>query len=294
MANHTSHSEFGKLKELFIKHVDDAFVDQALIDKQWQSLNYLDKPNMTIAQSEYLYFEEIFKQHKVNLRFFSSSKDVTIDSLYCRDASIVTDHGLILCNMGKHARKGEPKACRKDYEMAGLNILGEIRPPGILEGGDVAWLDQNTLAIAHGYRSNDEGFNQLKQLLSPFDIQLIQVDLPHYKGMSDVFHLMSIFSPIDKHKAVVYSALMPVRFRNELLARGFQLVEVPEEEYESMGCNVLAIEPSVCIMVKGNPITKSRLEQSGVDVKEYDGRHISVFGGGGPTCLTRPILRMLA
>jgi len=162
-----------------------------------------------------------------------------------------------------------------------------------LEGGDVAWLDQKTLAVGHTYRTNEEGIKQLKTLLEPKGIEVLVAELPHYKGENDVFHLMSILSPVDKDLAVVYSPLMPIKFRNELIGRGFQLVEVPQEEFESMGCNVLAIAPRKCIMVAGNPRTREALISAGCDVMEYQGEHISVMGGGGPTCLTRPLLRNL-
>lgn len=129
--------------------------------------------------------------------------------------------------------------------------------------------------------------------MEPHGIEVLVAELPHYKGKSDVFHLMSILSPVDKDLAVVYSPLMPIKFRNELLDRGFELVEVPDEEFESMGCNVLALAPRQCVMVSGNPITQKRLENAGCNVKTYDGFEISVKGGGGPTCLTRPIMRSL-
>jgi N-dimethylarginine dimethylaminohydrolase len=128
-------------------------------------------------------------------------------------------------------------------------------------------------------------------LLEPKGIEIIIVELPHYKGKSDVFHLMSIFSPIDKDLAVVYSPLMPIKFRNELLNRGYSFVEVPDEEFESMACNVLAIAPKKCVMVKGNPRTQNELLKAGCTVRTYKGKNISLKGGGGPTCLTRPILR---
>ena len=122
-------------------------------------------------------------------------------------------------------------------------------------------------------------------------MNVISVSLPHYKGPSDVFHLMSILSPVDRDLAVVYSPLMPIVFRKELLNRGYELVDVPEEEFDSMGCNVLAIAPRTCIMVAGNPKTKAALEKAGCKVFEYEGDEISVKGGGGPTCLTRPLSR---
>lgn len=287
----TAHSEYGRLKSVFIKKVNDAFIDDFTVDNNWKDLNYLGKPDLLKATSEYENFVQLLQKQGTDIHYLPLDYNVGMDSMYCRDATIATDAGWIICNMGKGQRTPEPAASKQAFENAKMKILGTIKAPGTLEGGDVAWLDETTLAVAHGYRTNDEGFNQLKKLVEPLGVNVIQVDLPHYKGSSDVFHLMSILSPVDKNLAVVYSPLMPVRFRNDLLARGFELVEVPEEEFESMGCNVLAIAPRVCLMVKGNPITKSRLEAAGCIVYEYDGQEISVKGGGGPTCLTRPVLR---
>ena len=287
----TAHSEYGVLKEVFIKTAQAAFVSQTLVDEQWKDLNFLGKPDYQIALEEYKEFERLLKSEGSKVSYFLKEDSVTMDSMYCRDASIITDYGVILCNMGKEQRIPEAEACKKAYLENGMKILGTIAAPGKIEGGDVAWLDEKTLAVGHGYRTNDKGFLQIQQLLAEYGIEVIQVDLPHYKGENDVFHLMSIFSPVDANKAVVYSPLMPVRFRNILIEKGYELIEVPDEEFESMGCNVLAIAPSKCIMVKGNPITKSRLEIAGCTVLEYQGVEISVKGGGGPTCLTRPVLR---
>ncbi len=289
----TSHSEFGRITEMYIKKVEDSFINEQTIEGQWEELNYLAKPDFTNAKQEYASLVSIFESANINLHYFTRRDHLTMDSMYCRDATIVTDFGVILCKMGKQLRQREPVACQLDYEHSNIPILGAIQGDGRLEGGDVAWLDSKTLAVAHGYRTNDEGFGQLSKLLKPHGIRLIQVDLPHYKGQSDVFHLMSIFSPVDKDKAVVFSPLMPVRFRQELLDRGYQLIEVPESEFESMGCNVLAIAPSDCVIVKGNSKTKDLLESAGCKVTEYEGQEISVKGGGGPTCLTRPINRFL-
>jgi len=287
-----SHSDYGFLKKVFIKSPEAAFINQEHIDKQWEELNYSSRPELDKAIEEYKQFESLLSIHGAELLYFSENDSVSIDSLYCRDATIVTDHGVILCQMGKAQRIPESSACQADYESHGIPVLGEIKSPGTIEGGDVAWVDQHTLAVAHGYRTNDDGFAQLKNIIEPFNINLIQVELPHFKGPSDVFHLMSIFSPVDEYKAVVYSPLMPVRFRTELLDRGYDLIEVPEKEYDTMGCNVLAIAPSECIMVSGNPVTKARLEAAGCIIHEYDGEHISRKGEGGPTCLTRPLLRI--
>jgi N-dimethylarginine dimethylaminohydrolase len=290
-ATYTAHSEYGRIHSIFIKPVNEAFVDDITIDDNWKDLNYLGKPDLRKAIGEYQKFIELLESQQTEIHFLPYNHAVGMDSIYCRDASIATDEGMILCNMGKPQRMNEPKASKEAFKAAGIKILGEIKSPGTMEGGDVAWLDEDTLAVAFGYRSNPEGFEQLQTLLEPLGVQAMPVHLPHYKGPEDVFHLMSIFSPVDKDIAVVYSPLMPVTFRKELLSRGYKLVEVPDEEFESMGCNVLAIAPSKCLMVKGNPITKQRLEAAGCTVFEYDGQEISVKGGGGPTCLTRPILR---
>lgn len=290
---HTSHSESGTLHHTYLKNIQAGFVDQRKIHDEWKDLNYLSQPDFSIALKEYEVFKNILEENGVKLSYFSEDQTCSIDSIYCRDASIVTDHGVILCNMGKQARRPEPLAQSKIYQANNINILGTIESPGTIEGGDVAWLDQNTLAVAHGYRTNQNGFDQLQKILTPFDIKLIQVDLPHYKGPSDVFHLMSIFSPVGDKKAVVYSPLMPVKFRNLLIERDYQLIEVPHEEFDSMGCNVLSLTSKKCLMVAGSPITKSRIKKLGVEVLEYQGENISVLGGGGPTCLTRPISRLI-
>ena len=288
----THHSEYLQLEQVYIKRVKEAFLSQEMIDKQWNELNYLSKPDLQLALDEYQKFEATFTKNNIETLHFSSNKNVKMDSIYCRDASIATDFGIIICNMGKEGRINEPQAQLEEYQNKGISILGQIQSPGTLEGGDVAWLNENTLAVGHTYRTNEEGIKQLKELLMPKGVAVIVANLPHYKGQDDVFHLMSILSPVDKDLAVVYSPLMPIKFRNELLKRGFQLIEVPEEEFESMGCNVLAISPRNCVMVEGNPITKSLLEKAGCKVTTYLGTEISVKGGGGPTCLTRPLARI--
>lgn len=290
---HTSQSETGTLHHSFLKNIKAGFISQGKINAEWNNLNYLSQPDFSLALEEYDAFKKILEEHGVKLSYFTEDQTCAIDSIYCRDASIVTDHGVILCNMGKQERKPEPLAQSKIYQANNINILGTIESPGTIEGGDVAWLDRNTLAIAHGYRTNQSGYDQLQKLLFHFDIELIQVDLPHYKGPSDVFHLMSIFSPVGEKHAMVYSPLMPVKFRNLLIERGYRLIEVPDEEFESMGCNVLSLTPAKCLMVAGSPITKSRIEKAGLEVVEYQGENISILGGGGPTCLTRPISRVV-
>lgn len=287
----TAHSETGKLQSLFIKKVEQAFISEAHINEHWQELNFLSKPDLNNASEEFTAFEAVLKEQGAQLLYLPQDATVNMDSIYCRDAAIATNKGMIICNMGKAARMQEPAAEKKAFEANGIPVLGTITAPGTLEGGDVAWLDENTLAVGHTYRSNEEGIRQLTALLQPLGVEVITVPLPHYKGPSDVFHLMSILSPVDVNLAVVYSPLMPIAFRNLLLQKGYQLVEVPDEEFEGMGCNVLALAPRICLMVAGNPKTKMALENAGCKVIVYKGEDISVKGGGGPTCLTRPLMR---
>jgi len=289
---YTTHSEYGQIKTVYLKSIATGFINQEKINAQWQSLNYINCPNYEKSLVEYAEFVRVIEASCGEIKYFNKDGQTGMDSIYCRDASIATDYGMIICNMGKGQRKGEPEAQRKIFEHQGVKVLDSIETPGTLEGGDVAWVDEKTLAVGHTYRTNPEGIQQLKAMLKPHGINVIVAQMPHYKGVNDVFHLMSVFSPVDKNLAVVYSPLMPVYFRNLLLKKGYQLIEVPDEEFDSMGCNVLALSPRNCLIVNGNPKTKSALEAAGCKVREYAGQHISVPGGGGPTCLTRPIFRL--
>ena len=289
----TAQSDVGKLRKLIVKHVRDAFVDDATIDGQWQRLNYHGRPDLPRAVVEYDQFVKLLEGLGAEIEFLPQDGSVTMDSLYPRDAAITTDRGVILCSMGKEERRTEPSALTGVLRRLGVPILGSITGAGRVEGGDVTWLDRDTLAVGQGYRTNDDGIRQLRRLLGD-DAQVVVVPLPHWRGPADVFHLMSMISPIADDLAVVYSPLLPVPFREFLLARGIGLVEVPDEEFESMGCNVLAVAPRVCLLRSGNPKTRQRLEAAGAEVHEFAGDEICGRGAGGPTCLTRPLSRELA
>lgn len=284
----TCHSEYGKIGTVMVKRPAEAFIDDRTLSDQWKALNFLSKPDFKEAVIQYDKFEKLLDARTIFLE-----GHLSIDSIYCRDAAVVSDFGVILCNMGKANRMGEPAAEGEAFQKSGIKILGTITAPGTLEGGDCAWIDEKTLAVGHTYRTNEEGILQLKALLEPHGIEVLVAPMPHYRGPSDVFHLMSVFSPVDKDLAVVYSPLMPISFRNELIRRGCEFVEVPDAEFDSMGCNVLAVAPRKVIVVNGNPETKLRLQKAGCIVLEYEGSEISVKGGGGPTCLTRPVERLL-
>ncbi|HBF42970.1 MAG TPA: hypothetical protein DDW42_04950 [Desulfobacteraceae bacterium] len=282
-------SDVGPIKCLVVKHPRDAFISDETIDRQWRKLNYSARPDLARAVDEYDQFLELLKNFDIDLKFLSRNNNIGLDSIYTRDASIVCGKGMILCNMGKAERHNEPAAQAAIFRTMNVPICGIINNNGRVEGGDAAWIDDHTLAIGRGYRTNDEGIRQLSELLGDCIDELLVVPLPHWRGPSDVFHLMSIFSPIDKDLALVYSPLMPVPFREALLYRAIKLVEVHDSEFSTMGCNVLTVAPRKCIMLSGNPETKEKLQRNNVEVHEFEGQEISIKGGGGPTCLTRPI-----
>lgn len=285
-------SDVGVIKRIVLKHPKDAFVSDEVIGREWERLNYMGPPDFIRSVEEYDRFIDLLKKFKLDLHFLPNDKSVGLDSIYTRDASIVCKKGMILCHMGKAERYTEPAAQKTKFRTMGIPIRGTITGNGRVEGGDVVWVDEHTLVVGRGYRTNDEGIRQLKKLLGECVKELTVVPLPHWRGPSDVFHLMSIFSPVDHGLALVYEPLMPVPFREALLARDIELIEVPDSEFESMGCNVLAVAPRKCIMLAGNPHTRERLERAGVEVYEFEGQEICIKGGGGPTCLTRPIMRV--
>ena len=286
----TAFNEFGPLRRVALMHARDAFVDDARLERDWRELNFTALPDIEWAVEQYDAFRALIESSGALIDELPPAAELTLDAIYVRDASIVTPRGVVLCRMGKPARGGEPAAQRRAFETLGLAVAGAIEAPGQIEGGDVVWFDERTVAVARGYRTNDAGIRQFRDLLGS-GVDVIVVPLPHYRGPADVFHLMSIVSPVDHDLAVVYSPLMPVPFREWLCERGIRLVEVPDEEFKTMGTNVLAIAPRRCVMVDGNPITRARLEAAGAEVATYEGSEISVKGGGGPTCLTRPLER---
>jgi N-dimethylarginine dimethylaminohydrolase len=281
----------GALESVLLKRPEDAFGSQDSIDAQWRDLHYGGPPGYDRARAEYARFTERIQQFADEVHFLPKTQGVGLDSLYVRDAAVITPRGAVLCRMGKAARHGEPEATGAFLKRLGYPILGAIAAPGMLEGGDVIWFDAQTVAVGRGYRTNAEGIRQFRELTRAFVRDVVVVPLPHWSGPADVMHLMSLYSPIDHNLALVYSALLPVPFHEWLTSRDVKLIEVPETEFATMACNVLALAPRRCLMLSGNPTTRRRLEAVGVEVFEYNGDEISRKGAGGPTCLTRPLRR---
>jgi len=211
------------------------------------------------------------------------------DAIYVYDPVLVGDGGAALLRPGKEGRLGEPAGIGQSLEAAGIPIASTMAAPATVEGGDTVWLDHDTLLVGHGYRTGAAGIAALRDAFP--GVEVIAFDLPHWVGASEVMHLMSLISPLDRNLALVYPRIAPVRLMELLSERGIEVVEVPDEEFESMGSNVLALGPRQALALEGNDVTRRRMEQAGVDVVTYRGDHISRLGDGGPTCLTRPLLR---
>jgi len=213
----------------------------------------------------------------------------SLDAMYAYDPLLVTGDGALLLRPGKPQRREEPEALLGDLLRAGIPVLGGLEEPALAEGGDTLWLDERTLVVGRSYRTNDEGVAALRAALP--GVEVIAVDLPHLHGRGEVLHLLSLLSPLDVDLVVGYPPLMPVRLVELLGRRGVRIVEVPDEEFETMGPNVLALGPRVGLALEGNDRTRKRLAKAGVEVLVYRGDEISRKGDGGPTCLTQPLAR---
>lgn len=214
-----------------------------------------------------------------------------VDATYVRDPGLVTGAGAVLFQMSKPARAAEPALLGTALTAAGVPVIAQLTGAARADGGDFIWLDEQTMLAGRSYRTNAEGLRQLTRILAAEGATLESVDLPHDRGPGHVLHLMSLISPVADDLAVVYPPLAPVALMQTLAERGIRVIPVDGDEYETMGCNVLAIAPRHVLMVNGNPKTRAALESAGCQVHGYDGSEISLKGDGGPTCLTAPIWR---
>ncbi len=211
------------------------------------------------------------------------------DAVYVFDPAIVCDRGAIVLRPGKERRLAETGAIALDLEAAGVPVAAQLEAPATAEGGDTLWLDERTLLVGRGYRTNPAGIDALRDALPEVDVHVF--DLPHWHGSAEVMHLLSLISPLAPDLAVCYPPLMPVALVELLESRDMRLVAVPDEEFATMGPNVLALAPRVGLALEGNHVTRERLERAGVEMLTYKGDELSRKGDGGPTCLTRPLLR---
>lgn len=274
------------LQRVLVRRPDAAFggADPA----RW---HYTSQPDLEAARTEHDGLTATLRGAGCEVLDHSAPLPDHADAIYTHDPVIVTDAGAVILRMGKELRRGEETAIAATLEALGVPTLAAIEGDATAEGGDLLWLDHDTLAVGRGYRTNAEGFRQLTAALRPIGVETVEVQLPHGDGPASCLHLMSFISMLDHDLAVVFPPLMPVPLMELLAERGIALVEVPAEEYPTMGPNVLALAPRRCLAIEGNPITKGRMEAAGCEVLTYRGREISLKAEGGPTCLTRPVLR---
>ena len=235
----------------------------------WQAYGWRFEPDPGAMAEEHEAFRALLAADGAEVIPGQTPHGPDPDAIYTYDPAIVADVGAVLLRPGKEGRRGEPDAMAADFVEAGVPIAGRLEAPAVAEGGDIVWLDENTLLVGLGYRTNQAGVEALRELLPT--VEIIAFDLPHYHGPGEVMHLMSFLSPLDIDLAVVYLPLMPVRLVELLHERGVELVETPDEEFETMGPNVLALGPRVALALAGNDETRRRMERAGVDVRGVPG-----------------------
>ncbi len=255
---------------------------------RWREYGWRAAPDHAAAAAEHEVFSGLLEDAGAEV-VLSRHDPGNPDAIYVYDPVLVGREGAVLLRPGKEGRRTEPAALATTLEAAGVPVAGELDGSALAEGGDTLWLDGTTLLVGIGYRTNEAAVAAFEAAFA--GVQVVAFDLPHWNGAAEVMHLMSFISPLDADLALVYPRLAPVRLMGLLAERGVSVVEVPDEEFESQGSNVLALGPRRALALDGNPETRRRMERAGVDVVVYRGDEISRKGDGGPTCLTRPLLR---
>lgn len=280
------HSMTARLRSVLVrKPATPAGVDD------WRRFGYPDPVDPERSEREHAAFRALLGAAGAEVIEAGPDAAGLLDAVFAYDPSIVTDAGALLLRPGKPERLAEVALAERSYADLGIPMLGRIEAPGTVEGGDTLWLDERTLAVGRGYRTNGAGIEQLSRILAGIGVRVVPVALPHWRGPAECLHLMSLVSPVAPDVAVVSLPLMATAFVEELRGRGWGFVEVPDEEFDSLGCNVLALGGGRCLVCEGNPVTRARLEAAGCEVIAYAGTEISVNRAGGPTCLTRPLWR---
>ena len=260
------------------------------VGDRWRELGYQHRPDFAVAQAQHAHLLRGLEGAGAEVVGLDG-QGLSLDAVYAHDPSLLTDYGAICLNMGKPARREEPARHRAFYRRLGIPILGEIRAPGTAEAGDMVWLDDKTLLVGRGYRTNAAGAEQLRALLGPKGVEIISAPLPHGAGPGCCLHLMSLLSLLDERTVLVDLSWLAVETVQLLCERGFRFVEIDEAERDTLACNVLALGQGRLLAIEENPRTNQRLRDAGFEVLTFAASEIGINGGGGPTCLTRPILR---
>lgn len=272
-----------RLQEVLVQAPGPAFA--AAFDEP--AHGYRHPVDLDLARKEHAAFVELLEALRVNVHLLEDETSGP-DALYQYDPSLITSRGAILLRSGKPTRRGEEDVQAGWYRENEIPIVGRIEAPGTVDGGDVFWLDETTLCVGRTLRTNDDGITQLSALV---DETVHGFDMSYDAGPDECLHLLSVISPVSERLAVAELERMPVGLYQLYSERGVELIPIPKEELPTLACNILAVAPGVVVMLDGNPVTRERLEAAGVEVHTFSGQEICLNGSGGPTCLTRPILR---
>jgi len=280
-----------RLRRALVCTPEDAGWAKPELAGEWRALGYEAAPSASAAAEEHALLRRALADAGVEVVGLGASPRHHLDAVYTHDPSIVTDAGAVILRMGKSARAPEPGTHAAFYRSSGIPVLGTIREPGTVEGGDLVWLDDATLLAGRGYRTNAAGLEQLRAILAPSGVEVIAAPLPHGRGPESCLHLMSLMSLLDPETAVVDLEWLAVPTLEMLRGRGMRLLPIDPRERDALACNVLSLDGRSLLAMEGSPVTQARLRDAGFDVRTFPGRELGMKGGGGPTCLTRPLLR---
>jgi N-dimethylarginine dimethylaminohydrolase len=290
-AGSNGHSMVAPLRRVIVCSPKIAGWDKPERAARWRDLGFLHPPDFEKATAQHEALCHELENAGAEVPELPPSDELSLDAVYAHDASLATDFGFIVMRPGKINRVAEGKCHGLFGHLLGIPMLAKITAPGTAEAGDIVWLDSKTLLIGHGYRTNAAGIAQMRALLSPKGVEVISAPLPHGAGPSTCLHLMSLISLLDEHTALVDLPWLAVETVELLTARGYRFIEINYSERETLGCNVLALGEKRLLALEENTKTNEKLRAAGFEVRTFPGSELSINGGGGPTCLTRPILR---
>jgi N-dimethylarginine dimethylaminohydrolase len=285
------HSMTGELLRVMVCPPGNAGWNNPAAAGFWRELGFQHAPDFAVAREQHEVLCRLLRESGAELITLAAAEFLTLDAVYTHDASLATDYGLVLMNPGKRSRGTEAQTHVDFLGQLGVAVYGEIIPPGTSEAGDIVWLDPKTLLVGRGYRTNKAGIEQMRRLFARKDIEVLSAPLPHGQGPSACLHLMSLLSMLDERTILVDLPWLAVETVELLKARGFRMIEIDYSERETLACNVLALGKKRLIALEENSKSNQRMRDAGFDVRTFPGSEICVNGGGGPTCLTRPLLR---
>jgi N-dimethylarginine dimethylaminohydrolase len=285
------HSMVDHLQRVLVCSPRTAGWAQPAAANRWRELGFLHEPDFATAQAQHDDLCRQLESAGAEVFHLPGASDLSLDAVYTHDPSLASDYGLIRMHPGKPNRVAEAQRHVEFCRCLAIPVQGQIRPPGRTEAGDMVWLDSSTLLIGQGYRTNSEGIAQMRELLQPHSAEVISAPLPHGAGPSACLHLMSLMSLLDEQTVLVDLPWLAVETVELLQSRGYRFVEIEYAERGTLACNVLSLGDKRLLALEGNQKTNQKLREAGFEVRTFPGSELCINGSGGPTCLTRPLLR---